>query len=191
MRLFVAVEFDPALRRALARTRDQLPWLGSAVKPVAEELIHLTIRFVGETSDDRIGDVIDAAKSAAEAFAPFSFFVRGLGCFPRSDLARVLWAGIEPCPELTAIARQVESELVARGFPPDPRGFSPHVTLARAKGPPVRLRAPLDGERPRFGEQEVDALTVMESRLSPRGPTYVPIASAPLREETAPPEASP
>ena len=193
MRLFVAVELDRGLQRALARAWDSIvPGLaieprGEGLRPVGEELLHVTLRFIGETSDDRITDVIAAAEAAAAAFTPFAFAVRGLGCFPKEQLARVLWAGIEPCKPLEQVARRVETELRARGFPPEPRGFSPHITLARAKGAPVRLAAPLDPLQPRFGEQEVDALTVMESRLSPRGPIYVPVAQASLADEAPPP----
>jgi 2'-5' RNA ligase len=80
-----------------------------------------------------------------------------------------------------------------RGFPPDPRGFTPHITLARVKGAPGRLKGPLDPERPRFGEQEVDEIVVMESLLSPRGPTYVHLSRAPLvgRPEEQGPETKP
>lgn len=197
MRLFVAIELDPGLRRALARAWEShapdLPRAGG-LRPVGEERLHVTVRFVGETSDDRITDVIDAANAAAAAVPPFAFRVRGLGGFPKPQLARVLWAGIEPCKPLAEIVRRVEAELRARGFPPEPRGFSPHITLARAKGAPIRLATPLDPVEPSFGEQEVDALTVMESRLSPRGSIYVPVASSDLVEEAprqSGPEAGP
>jgi 2'-5' RNA ligase len=189
MRLFVAVTLDRGLQRALARAAAELPELGRGRRgPVAtrEEQIHLTVRFLGETEDMRIADVIAATEAAAAAFAPFSFVVRGLGCFPKPDVGRVFWAGLEPCPTLEQLALRVERELRERGFPPEPRGFSPHVTLARVKGAPIRLAAPLDPERPRFGEQEVDELTVMESRPSPRGSLYVPVAHAPLTGDEAP-----
>ena len=187
MRLFVAIELDKGLRRAIARSCEQRPELERGVRPVGEEQLHLTVRFLGETSDDRIADVIAAAEDAAAAVPAFSFFVRGFGCFPKPHLAKVFWVGLEPSPPLETLARRVEAELRQRGFPPEPRGFSPHVTIGRAKGPPLRLREPFELEHPRFGEQQVDQLTVMESRPSPRGSTYVPVAHASLAEPAAPP----
>jgi 2'-5' RNA ligase len=183
MRLFVAVELDRALRQALARAWERSRHLvRGAASSVGEERIHLTLRFLGETPDPRIQDALEAAEAAAGTTRPFAFVMRGLGCFPKPTLGRVFWAGIEPCPPLEALARRIEVELRGRGFPPEPRGFSPHVTLARSKGPPVRLEAALDGREPRFGEQEVDELTLFESRLSPRGSTYVPLARVALSD---------
>ena len=184
MRLFVAVALDRGLRKALAREWEQAAERIAGGRrgpaPTREEQIHLTVRFLGETEDRRIADVIAATEAAARSVEPFAFVVRGLGCFPKPRLGRVFWAGLEPCPPLERLAARVESELRDLGFPPERRGFSPHVTLARAPGPPLRLAAPLDPEHPRFGEQEVDELTVMESRPSPRGSQYVPVAHAPL-----------
>lgn len=183
MRLFVALELDRALRKALAAAGGAVPLLGRGVKPVAEALLHLTLRFVGETGDDRITELIDAVEEVAAVTPRFAVVVRGLGVFPKPRAVRVLWADLEPSPPLLELARNVDAAVRRRGFPPDPRGFLPHITLARAKGAPARLQRPLDPERPRFGEQEVDAIVVMESRLSPRGPTYVPLSRAELLEE--------
>jgi 2'-5' RNA ligase len=180
VRLFVAIELDRALRRALARAAEPIVAAERCLRATSEEQIHLTLRFVGETPDDRIADVIEAAEAAAAPRAPFSIQVRGLGGFPKPQAVRVLWAGIEECQPLGSIARAVETELRNRGFPPESRGFSPHVTIARAKGAPSRRCGPLDPEQPRFGEQEVDELVVFESRPSPRGSLYVPVARAAL-----------
>jgi 2'-5' RNA ligase len=182
VRLFVALELDRALKKALAAAARQAPLLGRNVRTVAEPLLHLTLRFVGDASGDRIAELIDAVEEVAQATQRFAIVVRGTGVFPKPAAARVLWAGIEPSRELTALARSVDEAVRMRGFPPEPRGFSPHITLARVHGAPGRLQGPLDGERPRFGEQEVDEIVVMESQLSPRGPTYVPLSRAPLVE---------
>src|SRR5262245_13369503 len=159
-----------------------MPLLGPAIRPVAEAQLHLTLRFIGETPDDRLLLVEEAVRAATVGIEPFDFVVAGLGCFPHADAARVLWAGIEPCAPLQTLAERIEQELRARGFPPEMRRFSPHLTLARAKGRPARLREPLDPSQPRFGEQAVDDVVIFESRMSPRGSQYVPIANVPLGE---------
>ena len=183
LRLFVALELDRALKKALAAAGREAPLLGRNVRMVAEPLLHLTLRFVGETSDDRITELVDAVAEVAAVTSRFSIVVRGLGVFPKPAAARVLWAGLEPSPPLLELARSIDAAVRRHGFPPEPRGFSPHVTLARAKGAPARVMGALDPERPRFGEQEVDEVVVMESQLSPRGPTYVPLSRAELLEE--------
>src|SRR6185295_4632440 len=127
-----------------------------------ESRLHLTLRFVGDVEDDRIADVIEAVEEAAAGVPPFSIIVRGLGVFPKPSVVRVLWAGIEPNAELGRLARRVDEAIRSRGFPPEPKGFTPHITLLRTQGRPGRVEVPLDGESPRFGEQEVDSAVVME-----------------------------
>lgn len=182
MRLFVALELDRGLRRALVDGGARVLILGHDVRRVAEARLHLTLRFIGETADERIPDVVEAVEEAAAGVAPFAIGVRGLGAFPKPHVVRVLWAGIEPSEPLALLAQRVDAAIRRRGFPREPRGFSPHITLARVQGRPGRAAGPLDPERPRFGEQEVDALAVMESQTSPRGSTYVPLARVELAE---------
>lgn len=182
MRLFVALELDRGLRRALVEGGGRVLILGRGVRRVDESRLHLTLRFLGETADERIPDVVEAVEEAVEGVPPFAIVVRGLGAFPKPHVVRVLWAGIEPSEELARLARQVDDAVRRRGFPREPRGFSPHITLARTQGRPGRAAGALDPEQPRFGEQEVDSVTVMESAASPRGPTYVPLARVGLPE---------
>jgi 2'-5' RNA ligase len=181
MRLFVAIELDLRLRRELASAVERLGVPRQWLKVVAPEKLHLTLRFVGEVDEESAAQVVEATRAAAAAAAPFAVGVRGLGGFPRDDRASVLWAGVDDSAPLRELAARVESELVARGFAPEPRGFAAHVTLARSKGRPVRPRAPLDREAPRFGEQAVGEVVVMESRASPAGSAYVPFATVALR----------
>jgi RNA 2',3'-cyclic 3'-phosphodiesterase len=60
------------------------------------------------------------------------------------------------------------------------RAFSPHLTLGRFREPgTVRDRQILSGVSvPTAGACTVDRLTLYQSRLSPKGPTYTPIAHA-------------
>jgi 2'-5' RNA ligase len=182
VRLFVALELDRGLRRALVEGAAPVLILGRGVRRVDETRLHLTLRFLGETADERIPDVIEAVEEAAQAVAPFAIQIRGLGAFPKPHVVRVLWAGIEPSEPLARLAQRVDEAIRRRGFPREPRGFSPHITLARTQGRPGRAAGPLDPERPRFGEQEVDSIAVMESQTSPRGSTYVPLARVELTE---------
>jgi 2'-5' RNA ligase len=83
-------------------------------------------------------------------------------------------AGLEPL-------RQVEHEVSARlegvGVPREDRDYSPHLTLARVRDGAGLRSAPLfEGlERVSLGTTRVEAITLYESRLSPKGPAYVPL----------------
>ena len=84
------------------------------------------------------------------------------------------------------IAERTAEKLDRLGYRSEQRRFVPHITLGRAgrKGPThslVReLAALADYEA---GSMLVDEVTVYSSRLGPDGPTYEPLARAPMRAE--------
>jgi 2'-5' RNA ligase len=59
----------------------------------------------------------------------------GTGVFGGADKPRSLWVGVERSRELVALRDKIEQALVRVGLPPEPRKFSPHVTLARLHKP--------------------------------------------------------
>jgi 2'-5' RNA ligase len=76
---------------------------------------------------------------------------------------------------------RLSRELRGAGFALEERAFSPHITLAR------RREGARSGEPPEWPPAQqaqnaftMDHLTLVESRLSPRGPTYIPLLEFPL-----------
>jgi 2'-5' RNA ligase len=67
-------------------------------------------------------------------------------------------------------------------FRREARPFAPHLTIGRWRDPgPARLRRELAGSQAAdAGRCTIDHVTLYESRLSPRGPTYVPLLRSPL-----------
>jgi 2'-5' RNA ligase len=72
-------------------------------------------------------------------------------------------------------------------IPAEDRPYSPHLTLARVKEPAGLSRAILfEGLTGRqFGTVHVDAITLFESRLSPKGATHVPLQRTALRRQSS------
>jgi 2'-5' RNA ligase len=183
MRIFIAIELDPPLRRALLKVPEREPLVGDGVRWVAEPLLHLTLRFVGEVEDSRILSVTQAVERATVQVPVFAMTVQGLGCFPGPAAPRIFWAGVVRCEPLMTLAERVEAELRQEGFPAEFRPFSPHITLARIRKRGVRPRSPLDSSDPIFGEQHVTSVAVVESELIPRrGPQYTVLERPPLNE---------
>jgi 2'-5' RNA ligase len=154
---------------------------------VAGDALHLTLRFLGEITEQAVGRVAAAAGNAAASTPPFSITLAGLGGFPSLREPRVLWIGVaDGGAPLDALARTLEGELVAGGFPPEARPFHPHLTLARARsvGAPPDLRRCTAGlawpTGAAIGVQHVDAIVVVESTLGTAGPTYREVSRAAL-----------
>ena len=191
MRLFVAVDLATRVRHAVGGfaadlasrlVSDRLVQRGGA-SWVAQENLHLTLRFIGEVDADA-GTRLTEALAQPFALGAFELSLERLGVFPPTGPPRVLWIGVEAGEaDLTTLAREVEGRLVAVDIPAEPRPFSGHLTLARFKRPPDRgLRDALGRLTPQrpFGPSPVDHVTLYESHLSPSGPTYRVLARAPL-----------
>ena len=181
MRLFVGIPLDPALAMAAATLTAELQRRTRALAPaarvtwVAGDRLHVTLRFIGNV-DDRRAETIAAALAAPVTMPPFSLTFRGVGAFPPTGSPRVLWAGIAAGADgLQAVEREVTLRLGRVGIPAEERAFRPHLTIARVREP-AGLRAPqlFDGVGdPALGTMVVEAITLFESRLSPKGSAYV------------------
>jgi len=169
------------VKKKLEELVDELrPRCGNA-KWVAPENLHLTVRFLGEVDEGRVGSLEALAKEVAREFTPFSLELERLSAFPSPRRARVLWigpAGI--AEEFVALMQLVEEEVRRLGFRPEMKEPKVHVTLSRFKIPrdisrvieEVSLNCPL--------QVNVRDLTLMQSVLRPEGPLYIPVLRVPL-----------
>jgi RNA 2',3'-cyclic 3'-phosphodiesterase len=189
MRLFVGLSIGSAVRDRIAECVDELRRRVEAhaararISWVAADRLHITVRFIGEV-DETEAQRIASSLAPVLRLAPFDVAFQGVGTFPDRGAPRVFWAGIGGGAEpLMSIEREVAARLVACGIDPERRDYRPHVTLARVREPAgLRGRDLLDGLADRtFGVSRVDAITLFQSRLSPRGSVYVPLQSTELR----------
>ena len=133
-RLFVALPLPASVKRSLepmARGLGDVRWLG-------EDQQHVTLRFIGELDNGRLEEVAETL--ALVEGAPFDLRLTGLGHFPPRGEPRVLWVGVERSAELARLKRRIDRVLAAIDLLPENRKFTPHVTLARIRGPLSRER---------------------------------------------------
>jgi 2'-5' RNA ligase len=189
VRSFIAIELPAKLKEGLAQLEAQLK-LGkpSAVKWVDPSGIHLTLKFLGNITVDRISAITRALEEATRELSPFQLKVTGLGVFPNLKRVQVAWVGIGgEVDKLGQLQQRIESNLVPLGFTAESRRFTPHLTLAR-----LRDQA-LPDERQRFGQLiastkfeavytiKVDSLNLMKSQLTREGAIYSRLSSVGLR----------
>jgi 2'-5' RNA ligase len=178
VRLFVALDVPDSVKDALVALCADLP----AARWSSRDQMHLTLRFIGEVEDSRLA-VLDAALTAL-AHAPFLMQVAAVGCFPPRGAARVLWAGIQAGRALMLLQQAIETALQHTGLPPEPKPFSPHITLARFKTPPPPAALHTYLERHAafsVPEWTVSAFHLYSSQLSAGGARYTRERSYPLQ----------
>ena len=199
LRTFIAIDLDEKLRAGLGQVQEllQAEVPSRTVRWVRPEGIHLTLKFLGNTTMAQVDQVQAALGQAAVHVQPFTFTVGGLGCFPNTRQPRVVWVALqEPSGALHRLRDAVEAQVAPLGFPTEKRPFRPHLTLGRvqrgASKSEVRAvgevlapyQGPFAGESPgvRFdlaapvGEMKVASVSYIKSDLRPTGAVYTTLA---------------
>jgi 2'-5' RNA ligase len=189
-RLFVAVPLPDDAAEAVRSVVDEvraepLPAGARDVRWVRLDGLHLTLRFLGPTPEDRVEGTATAVREVAQAAAgPIAMELGGAGTFPPHGRPRALWLGIVQGAEaLGDLATRLDTTLASAGWPSEHRPFRPHLTLARSDGVAVgRLVA--DRLANAMAERRIlvliDRLALFESVTGGGAARYVPVASSPL-----------
>jgi 2'-5' RNA ligase len=181
MRAFIAIDLPESIQAALGQQRAAFQAVCPDARWTRPEGIHLTLKFLGEISDDQIREATEALTQLTP-FESFSVVVKGFGFFPDARRPRVFWVGLEAPPALGELADRVESCMEKLGFAREQRSFTPHLTLARFKVPrPQPALQALLAQRGELslGRFEVSEFFLFESKLSPHGAEYRKIARFP------------
>ena len=182
MRLFLALQIPPAVRKNLAEFLAELRALSSQPRWVRAENLHVTLKFIGEVRPEKLRD-IRRALSAVHSDRLVTLDFRGLGFFPNEKRPRVFWAGIEASTNLVQLASDVDRVLAELGFPPEKRPFSAHLTLARFEPPgaPQNLCAVIrENAKREFGSVAAKEFHLIESKLKPGGAEYTTLETFPF-----------
>jgi RNA 2',3'-cyclic 3'-phosphodiesterase len=184
MRCFVALPVPEPVRRWAAEVIAALKAGGPDVKWVEPGNLHLTLKFLGEASEDRVPDLVRALETACAGRAPLNLEITAPGAFPNARRPRVVWLGLAgDLTPLAELAAAVERALEPLGFPSEDRPFRAHLTLGRVRRPRKGGRQPdtrslardLAGSDFAAGpEFRAERVVLMQSTLTPGGAIYQP-----------------
>jgi RNA 2',3'-cyclic 3'-phosphodiesterase len=127
-RLFTGLEIPPDVAMDLDFMKGGI--MGG--RWIDRESFHITLRFIGDI-DDTLAREIAYELDGVEA-RPFALRLKGVGVFG-GNKPHTLYAGIEENAELRRLQSIHERICQVLGLGPDPRKFTPHVTLARLRDP--------------------------------------------------------
>ncbi|HEY4509692.1 MAG TPA: RNA 2',3'-cyclic phosphodiesterase [Candidatus Paceibacterota bacterium] len=177
-RVFIAINLSEEAKTKLLAYQEH--WLELPAKWTSKENLHLTLAFLGNTSDQELEKVCDVVRQIGEWHKPFSVEFTKIVYGLSKDAPKMIWALIEKSPELLELQKDVMSTLHAE----EEQNFIPHLTLARLRAFELS-RMELE-ELPDVNAEisvsfEVKSIEVMESKLRRSGSEYTVIQSFMLK----------
>lgn len=174
-RLFTGLEIPSDLASDLAMLRGGL----FGARWIDVENYHITLRFIGDIGEATARD-IDAILERIRR-QPFTVTIEGLASFG-GDRPRAIIAKAKPAQPLIELQAEQERLMRRLGIPPEPRKFTPHVTLARLRDASAPAVADYLSTRGYFFSRRFEAnrFVLFSSRASTGGGPYVVEATYPL-----------
>ena len=172
-RAFISADIVPS--EALVSVLGRLSSSRADLKTVKPELMHLTLKFLGEAEESLVDEIVNRMGKAAEGVQPFGIRLKGMGAFPSMSNIRVVWVGIEDGGPLERIAEELDESMSELGFEREKRGFKPHLTLARTRSARNITNVQeilMENAATDYGEYMVDRVLLKKSVLTPKGPIY-------------------
>jgi 2'-5' RNA ligase len=188
LRSFIAVEVPPHIQQAIARQTASLQRMlpKPVVRWVAAQNVHLTLQFLGDVSPANLDLLAQALQSEAASHPSFAVTAGQIGAFPTPRRPRVIWVGLDAPAALLSLQRGIQTVTARMGYPPEERGFSPHLTIGRVRQNASAaelhmIQSALEGTQVgELGSFSVEAVAVFKSDLQPSGPVYTRLYSLPL-----------
>ena len=192
-RAFIAIALNKTLYKELAVLQQKLKASNADVKWVAPENIHITLKFLGNITDEQIETVKDALKKSCAQFKSYDTSLKGIGAFPDFLSPRVIWVGMDEGSKQTSlICDSIEENLAKAGFPKEERKFSAHLTLGRVRPSAgsgqgsfknkQKLAEVIEKEKSFYSSEKlsVQEIILFKSTLTGSGSIYEPILKTTL-----------
>jgi RNA 2',3'-cyclic 3'-phosphodiesterase len=131
MRVFIAIEFSKEIKEYIYRVQQDIKISIEKGNFSNMENFHLTLKFIGELSQDKILSLKQAIEKTASSAVSFKLNTDTIGFFPRGN-KKILWMALaEEDNLLEKLFLSLEGELEKIGIKKEERPFSPHITLVR------------------------------------------------------------
>jgi RNA 2',3'-cyclic 3'-phosphodiesterase len=155
-RAFIALELSKDIKDQLAIAQQTLRRCRARLTFVDPDLIHITVKFLGEVDDKKLRAVIDALAKVNNKNRPHT-----------------VWCTIKDTGESERLFGLIEDTLAPFGFARETRRFTPHATIARVKSSDSSLFAALNTlNAASYGSCRITGMKLKKSTLLLQGPVY-------------------
>ena len=176
-RIFLAINLPKTIKTELLGYKERWPELPA--RWTTQGNLHITLVFLGNTSEKELEEVRHIAREVAANHKTFSFSLSQIVYEPQKKQPRMIWAKGTMSKELMSLQKDLTRALGYQEEHP----FSLHITLARLNEWEFRRIEP--EERPIIDEEisltiPVSSFEIMESTLKRGGAKYSVIESIAL-----------
>lgn len=175
IRTFIAVKIEPQPLLLQLLTHLKEIFDHEKIKWVEKDNLHLTLKFLGDTSPVQVEQVKTILEETCQNFSSFQFDLKGVGFFKRNRQPKVLFVKIEKNEILKQLTAEIDAKLSELGFEKEQREFNPHLTLGRIKflKDKSRFYETIETYRSHFIQQvKINEVIYFQSILKPAGAEY-------------------
>ena len=134
MRIFIALDIPGEILARMVEYVERVRALAPEARWARPEGVHVTLKFIGETPEERVQQIKNALSTIRAE--PVAVKFSGAGFFPGAKSPRVFWVGVDGGEVLPRLAETIDDCVAELGFPREDRAFHPHLTLARTGATP-------------------------------------------------------
>lgn len=131
MRVFIGIPVPQEIKNKIDESKSKLDQVIIKGKWSTIDNLHLTLVFIGDINEDRIGLLSDILDKSLTDLPAFELSFGELGSFAKGNQF-IVWLGIHHDHHaLFHISRILKTEFKKTHFPYDNKPLKPHVTLVR------------------------------------------------------------
>jgi len=175
MRVFTGIKITSSIMEKLKEVPSSLQEYRNKIRTVRPENLHITLKFLGNITQDMYSKFSEILKNSITNFSPFEVAIEGIGFFPSKSRAKIIWVGIKENILLENLYKIVENSAEKINILPDDKKFHGHITVGRIKTDihPNIINAIEEKFKERnWGDMRVENITIFESILHSDGPEY-------------------
>ena len=177
-RIFLAINIPLEIKKELLEYKKKWPELPA--RWTAQDNLHVTLVFLGNTSVKELEDVQKIVSNVAANHAPFTLSLSQITYGPTEKQPKMIWAIGKAPEELLSLQQDLAKTLNHQ----EENSFSLHVTLARLNAWEFKKIEP--EERPHVEKEiflniPIHSIDIMESKSKKDGTKYLTLKKVSLR----------
>ncbi|MDP3881524.1 MAG: RNA 2',3'-cyclic phosphodiesterase [Nanoarchaeota archaeon] len=170
IRCFLCIDFPNGIIKEVARVQELIGKKNFIGKFTELENLHLTLKFLGETEEDKVDKVKDLLKEIN--FNKFRLKLGNIGIFHVRKDPRIIWIKVLG-KEIYELQKNIDDLMEKEGFKREER-FMGHLTIARIKY--VKDKKGFENHVKNISvkplEFDLNNFKLIKSELMPQGPIY-------------------